>query len=266
MTTEQIIQAYLDHLNITEVTNLNDITKLIQAHEEAFAFSSLKVLLQEEITLDLESLYKSLVLQKRGGYCFEHNKLLYEALQYLGFNVEFYLARVINNSDIQVPQTHRFTLLKYGGEQYLIDVGIGFRSPNVPVLFSSNETVSHLNIAYKITQQNGVFYLQLLEKGKWFKATQFDLHPCYEADFELGHFYSHRHQDAVFVNNLVVSKVTPKCIYSLRNNHYVQINAEGYHSIVIKDKQDFIDVIRQDFDLKYDDNELTILYNTHVQQ
>ena len=86
MENTKIVKEYLNELNINyEIKTLNDITKLIKAHLKSFPFSSLKVLLKEEISLDLESIYKSIVVKKRGGYCFEHNKLMYEVLKELGF-------------------------------------------------------------------------------------------------------------------------------------------------------------------------------------
>ena len=38
-------------------------------------------LLGEEWPIDLESLYKRIVVRRRGGYCFKQNDFLYEILQ-----------------------------------------------------------------------------------------------------------------------------------------------------------------------------------------
>ncbi len=256
-----ILDRYLMELNINfEIKTLEDISKLIQAHERTFAFSSLKVLLKEEISLELDDIFKSLVIDKRGGYCFEHNKLLYEVLKKLGFDVNFFLARVINNSNNEVPQTHRFTILNFQDEKYLIDVGIGFRSPNVPIKFSKEETYSHLGISYKIVNNNDKTYsLALFEKGNWFKATKFDLQDCYEADFEMGHFYSYKHPCAVFVNNLVISRIDSDCIYSLRNKEYVKIYENESKKVSIDSIEDLISIIKEDFNINYSDEELRSL-------
>jgi N-hydroxyarylamine O-acetyltransferase len=42
-----------------------------------------------------------------------------------------------------------------------------------------------------------------------------------------GTFYSHRHPDAVFVNNLVASRILPQEIRSLRNRDYRIITGSG---------------------------------------
>ena len=267
MTTQMIIKSYLEILNIQKVESLEDITYLIQQHEKTFAFASLKVLLKEEISLDLVSIYESLVVKKRGGYCFEQNKLIYEALKYLGFDVQFFLARVVNNLEVDVPQTHRFTMLNYDNERYLIDVGIGFRSPNVPIKFNEKATYSHLGLSYKILlNEDGTYNLLVDEHGQWFKATKFDLQPCNEADCEMGHFYSHQHPCAVFVNNLVISRIEQHCIYSLRNKDYIKIYENEFVKIPIENEEQFFHIIKEDFKVNFVNDELSYLYQTYIKE
>jgi len=68
MKNKQIIKNYLDMLNIVySIKTLEDITKLIKAHLRTYAFSSLKVLLKEDISLDLESIYENIVVKKEVG-------------------------------------------------------------------------------------------------------------------------------------------------------------------------------------------------------
>ena len=141
----EIVKKYLAKLHINkDIQTIEDISNLMCIHQKTFPFSSLKVLLKKEISLNLEDIYDSLIEKKQGAYCFEHNKLFYKVLKELGFDVDFYLARVVNNTDDEVPQTHRFTLLNFENEKYLIDVGIGFRSPCIPVKFTKEFSFSHL--------------------------------------------------------------------------------------------------------------------------
>jgi N-hydroxyarylamine O-acetyltransferase len=261
-----LLNNYLDILGLHKnITTLAQITQLIQAHEKNFAFSSVKVLLKEEISLSLEDIYRDIVVNKRGGYCFEHNKLMYEVLKELGFDVQFYLARVVNNLDKEVPQTHRFTLLNFEGERYLIDVGIGFRSPNVPIKFAQESTYSHLGISYRIeTLANNTYGLDILQNDTTFRVSTFDLNPCYEADFEMGHFYSHKHPCAVFVNNLVVSRITHNEIRSLRNSDYFKIDEKGQRKIHIKDIEHFKSVLTDELNSVFDNEAMSEIYNKYV--
>ena len=265
MENTKIVKKYLNELNINyEIKTLNDITKLIKAHLKSFPFSSLKVLLKEEISLDLESIYKSIVIKKRGGYCFEHNKLMYEVLKELGFNVTYYLARVINNTDNIPPQTHRFTLLNFEGEEYLIDVGIGFRTPSIPVIFGNKSSVSHLGIEYKIIElEDNTFSMQLIEKGKPFNATKFDLKRCYESDFEMGHFYSYKNPNAVFVNNFVISLIQNSVIHTLVNNKYLKIYEDKTDEVKIKSAEQLNKILKDDFNSEFTFVECEFFYKKY---
>lgn len=266
MKNQEIVRNYLNTLKIdNEIKTLEDIKNLIKVHLRTLPFSSLKVLLKEDISLDLNTVYENLLVKKRGGYCFEHNKLMYEVLKELGFDVKHYLARVVNNTDNMVPQTHRFTLLDFEEEQYLIDVGIGFRSPSVPVKLGSETSKSHLGIEYNVKElDDNTFAMQLLEKGKPFIATKFDLNRCYESDFELGHFYSHKNPNAIFVNNLVVSLIQEDVIYSLVNNKYLKMCKDITEEIEIKSIEQLEQILKHDFNVNFTFEEIELFYTDYI--
>jgi N-hydroxyarylamine O-acetyltransferase len=264
MKNEEIVKNYLNALEVDyEIKTLEDITKLIKAHLKTFSFSSLRVLLKEEISLELKSIYENIVLKRRGGYCFEHNKLMYEVLKELGFNVTHYLARIVNNTNKIPPQTHRFTLLNFKDEKYLIDVGIGFRTPSVPIKFGNKPSTSHLGVEYKIIEfDDKTFAMELTEKGKPFIATKFDLSRCYEADFEIGHFYSYKNPKAVFVNNFVISLIQDNMIYSLVNNKYFKIKKEKTEEIEIKNIKQLEQILKNDLNSEFTVKEISFFYKS----
>jgi N-hydroxyarylamine O-acetyltransferase len=93
------------------------------------------------VSLDAFDIYRKLVLQKRGGFCFEQNLLLGRALRELGFDVTQIGARGINRTETPEVDgyalgctTHLTLLVRTGdGKRYLVDNGIGWsgmpRSP-----------------------------------------------------------------------------------------------------------------------------------------
>ena len=263
---KQITKNYLNQLNIKKVETLDDITLLIQAHLANFAFASTKVLLKEEIPLELESIYNNIVVNKRGGYCFEHNKLFFEVLKDLGFDVKFYLARVVNNGSHDVPQTHRFTLLKFNKKNYLVDVGIGFRSPTGPILFSTEVTTTPLGQRYYIKTFEDNTYALVIDEDEPFILTTFDLKRCSEADFEMGHFYSHKHPCAAFVNNLVISLFTNREIRSLRNSDYIKLYKDHQEEITIESLEQFSTILKEELNLNFTANEVQFFYENYVQK
>ena len=264
MKTSAIIQEYLNSLNINSLETLDDVNHLIQSHLSTYAFSSVKVLLKDEISLDLEAIFDSIVVKRRGGYCFEQNKLIYEALKLHGFDVQFYLARVVNNLEGDEPQTHRFTILTYEGQRYIIDVGIGFRSPTCAIPFKEEVTTTQ-GVQYWVQEfDNNMYGLMSLESNQPFRITKFDLKYCNEGDFEMGHFYSHQHPCAVFVNNLVLSTITQDEIRSLRNNSYLKIRPTEVKQVSIKDADHLFTIMKDDFKTNFSKEEVKTIYKKYV--
>ncbi len=263
MTSKQIAQGYLKALDISEVKTLEDVSNVMKAHLDTFAFSSVKAILNENISLELVDIYEDIVIKRRGGYCFEHNKLLFEVLKELGFKVESYIARVLLDRDYMPPYTHRFTMLEYENEKYILDVGIGSHSPYTLIKFDINETtINHLGIEYKISQEDdGAFIAYRIKDEKPFIILRFYLTQCYDCDFELGHFYSHKHPNAVFVNNLTVEKMNSEVIYDLVNNKFSKFYKDKTEKIKVQNIDELSKILKEDFNLDYTDEEIKIVYD-----
>ena len=102
------------------------------AHARAIPYENLDILLGREIRIDLASIERKLVHQKRGGYCFEQNCLLAAALRALGFRVTPCISRVrwqVPN-DVVTPLTHLVLLVDCADRRFLSDVGGNYRWPD----------------------------------------------------------------------------------------------------------------------------------------
>jgi N-hydroxyarylamine O-acetyltransferase len=202
---------------------LNEITR---RHVARFAFSSVGPLLGDELPLDFESLYQRIIINRRGGYCFEQNGLLFELLEEYGFSVNLYLGRVIYNQDIHPGLTHRITLVDIDGERYVADVGFGPLGPASAVNLSGQRSVDGFR-TFRIAERDpGVFHMQTLKDGSFFSLYKFELASYGQADCEVGHFYSHKHPAASFVNHLVVSRIQLDEVCAIRNHEY-SVNRDG---------------------------------------
>lgn len=110
------------------------LTQLQQAHRLAIAFENLDVRLGREITIEPAAVFDKLVMQGRGGYCFEQNRLYADALSALGIINRPLLARVrLRATPDEVPaRTHVCLLAMLGDTPWLADAGFG--GSNVPPL------------------------------------------------------------------------------------------------------------------------------------
>lgn len=217
----EMVQEYLQTLSLhgreLDFVFLSDV---VTRHVATFAFSSVGCQLGEDLPLDFESLYQRIVIQRRGGYCFEQNGLLYGVLEELGFSPMLFLARVIHNHDTHPGLTHRITMVEYEGRQYVLDVGFGFLGPRIPVPMSEIESNDGEKIFRIAERRPGEYHMQVFKDEDFFSLYRFELARYGQADCEVGHFFSHRHPDANFVNHLVVSLIRENETRSLLDLEY----------------------------------------------
>lgn len=220
----EMVQKYLQTLDLHgRELNFEFLSDIATRHVATFAFSSVGCQLGEDLPLDFESLYQRIVIQRRGGYCFEQNGLLYGVLEELGFSPKLFLARVIYNQDTHPGLTHRISMVEYEGQRYVMDVGFGFLGPKLPVPMSeieSNDGKKNHRIAER---RPGEYHMQIFKDGDFYSLYRFELTHYGQADCEIGHFYSHRHPDANFVNHLVVSLIQENETRSLIDLKYWHI-------------------------------------------
>ena len=236
------------------------LTQIVRRHVAAFSFSSIGVRLNDPLPLEPEQLFDRIVVRGRGGYCFEHNGLLFAVLSELGYDTTVRLARVINNGDHLPGLTHRIAHVRIDDITYVVDAGFGPAGPTAPVAMpipGAGAPAQWLDDRTHrvIERRPGEFHLQQRHDDGPFSLYRFDLGTYGQADCELGHFYSHRHPNAVFVNNLVASRIFDTEIRSLRNRSYRVLRAEGHDDTEIADADHLCAVLRDDFGLNVTDDE-----------
>jgi N-hydroxyarylamine O-acetyltransferase len=211
-----LLDRYLARVDIDAgPPSLSLLDRIVSKHLELFAFASVGPQLGDPLPLDPESLFDRIVVRRRGGYCFEQNALMFEILSGLGFEVTLVLARVLHDPASHPPLTHRFTAVDLDHERFLVDVGFGANCPPRAVRFDPSNPGDG---TYRIVEhEHGEFHLEHDKAGEYVSLYRFDTVRYGEADCEVGHFYSHRHPDAAFVNNLVASRILDGEVRSLRN-------------------------------------------------
>mgnify|MGYP000385497368 CR=1 FL=1 len=263
---EKIAQDYLAHLELlNRPANIELVQAIHSQHLAQFSFNNVPVVLAQNMPLDVPTLFEKIVVKGRGGYCFEHNKLMMSVLQGLGFEVRLLLARVVYNTDADKPRTHRMTLLTVNEEQYIVDVGFGRFGARLAVKLELGLEQDLGDACYRIIENaQGNYCYQIYKDGDFFTLYTFDLNTYTESDCLLGHFYSHQHPEAAFVNNLVISIKPSNCIYSLRNDEYTHIQPHETKTIKIHSGQQFHDILQQVFKLDVDAVVAEFLYSRFV--
>jgi N-hydroxyarylamine O-acetyltransferase len=250
--TEGIAARYLAALGVERLeATVAGVADLQRRHLAAFTFNSVGPLLGEALPLDEEALFDRIVARGRGGYCFEHNKLFFAVLRGLGCEARLALGRVFLNRDVDPPLTHRVTILSLEGARWLVDVGFGAFSPRVPLRLASGDVSTQGGRDFWLEgDEASGFALWTREAGAPYLLYRFNLNPHTEADCEVGHFYSRCHPSAVFVNNLVVSRILGEEVRSLVNASYRRILPGGFSESAVEDAEALRRLLEEEFGLR----------------
>lgn len=257
----EMVENYLQILNLHgRKLNYTFLRDIVTRHVATFAFSSVGCQLGDNLPLDFESLYQRIVIECRGGYCFEQNGLLFGILEELGFSPKLFLGRVIHNKDIHPGLTHRISMIEYEGEQYVLDVGFGFTGPSLPIAMSGIESHDGRR-TFRIAEPSpGEFHMQVLKGGDFFSLYRFELARYGQADCELGHFFSHKHPEANFVNHLVVSLIGDNETRSLVDLKYWLIGQNSTQNLDISSSKELGHILVNELGLQVTEEEIHQLY------
>ena len=121
------LNAYLERIGVERLP-ANLIEKLHALHRaQAYAipFEVFDIHLGRGISVAPAESFHKLVGKRRGGYCYELNTLLGDALEAAGFEVQRLLARVLFKRESPGPRTHMVLVVTAEGKRWLADVGFG---------------------------------------------------------------------------------------------------------------------------------------------
>ena len=131
-------------------------------------YENLDILADKPVSLDTEDIYRKIVTEHRGGYCFELNALLHHMLTEMGFAVESRFARYLRGESAIPFRRHRIVVVTLDGAEYMLDIGVGQVAPRLPLKLTEGEIQDHnddgkFNMEYSFPEdkESGVYTLIL---------------------------------------------------------------------------------------------------------
>ena len=118
------VTGYLERIGIREsiAPNRENLDRLVYAHLTHVPYENLVYCIEHKVPdLTTEGLYEKIVMDHRGGYCFELNGLFFTLLQALGYQV-YPVACRMRLGDFH-PIGHRATIVTIDGAKFFVDVG-----------------------------------------------------------------------------------------------------------------------------------------------
>ena len=212
---ELSVKAYLDRINYKGPTDLNikTLSAIQEAHLQTVPYENLDILAGKHISLAPASLYDTIVVRHRGGYCFELNGLLAWMLEKLGFQLVEYFGRWLKYEPIEIPQRrHRIPRVELDGKSYIVDVGLGHFGSRWPLIFEEGLEQDQDGEKFRIIRHEKMGWIvqDLDKKGEWSNIFSFSTEPQQPIDFFQPHWYCTTHPESIFKNNTMVYIRTPE--------------------------------------------------------
>ena len=173
------------------------------------------------IILDNSRLFAKIVLERRGGVCYETNGLLSALLAELGFDVEMISAGgALEEGGFDPPFDHMALLVRLN-HLWLVDVGFG-DSFCEPLLVDDQGEQGQRGDLYRIMRDNEYLILQRRRQpNPWKNLYRFTLESCQYADFaEMCHFQQ-TSPESPYTRSRVCTMATPGGRVTLLNRHLI---------------------------------------------
>ncbi|WP_431479771.1 arylamine N-acetyltransferase family protein [Pseudomonas simiae] len=203
--------------------SLRTLQDLQLRHVCSFAFENLSSLMRLPVPIDLASVERKVLLEGRGGYCYELNQMFLALLQELGFDARGITGRVVMGGppDARTARTHRLSLVTLDGVRYITDVGFGGMVPSSPLLLDTEVVQATAHEPYRVTFDGHDSYtLWVQVANEWRGLYVFDLQVQATIDYEIGNWYVSTHPDSVFVGQLKVARLAAGERHTLNNANY----------------------------------------------
>jgi N-hydroxyarylamine O-acetyltransferase len=210
---------------------LDVLRELQRLQPLAIPFENMDPLTDRGVSLALPDLARKLIDGRRGGYCFELNTLLANALLQLGFTVAPLLARVLWRRDPQTitARTHTVLHLDIDGEAWIADAGFGAVTLTAPLRLVAGAAQPTTLEPFRIADAaQRAFDVEVNAGTTWMKLYRFEEKPVEWIDYEVANWYTSTHPESFFRNNLVVCRVVSTGRLTLFNDRLTGRSNEGH--------------------------------------
>jgi N-hydroxyarylamine O-acetyltransferase len=216
-------------------------------------FENLDIGLKCPIQLTEEALWNKIVVQKRGGFCYELNGLFARLLKEIGFDVTYLNARVFNREGkLGIDFDHLALLVQIPNQpgRWLVDVGFG-DSFHQPLKFDEpGEQIQGLR-AYRLEQTaEGYITWQKNYAGMWERQYFFDLvSHSFPADYESACLYHQTSPQSSFTRGSIISRATPDGRVSLEDGRLILTKNGQRSEHSLKSNNEYRALLKQYFDI-----------------
>jgi N-hydroxyarylamine O-acetyltransferase len=247
------LDKYFERIGYSGSTEATEETlrELHICHALNVPFENLDVFYGRPPLLDEASLYNKIVLNQRGGYCFEMNGIFSIVLKKMGFKVTDLLARVTIDGLNYTAKTHEVLLVETGNTRWLADVGFGNDGIIAPLRLDIEGGQKQFAHDYRVIKEdrfNG--YLLQKRAGESYNSLYaFTSDRCYPDDFVMSNHFTATFPGSFFKMMRMCTMPTKEGRITLTDTHYKVVKDGNVSELPIKDDEEFNGYLKRSFSL-----------------
>ena len=249
------VEAYLSRINITKkAPSLQYLKELQKSHLLHVPFENLDIHYGNKIILNYQKVFNKVILNKRGGFCYELNGLFYHLLYHLGFDCFIISAQVFSEQRgaYGKPFDHMAIIVELDGDQWLVDVGLG-DSPISPLRIKVGEVQMDYTRYWRL--ENDADENMLLKLST--DTTSFENRTLFTTDerqliqfMEMCDYHQHS-PDSMFTQKKLITKLTGTGRVTLTDRNLI-INELGEKSeFPIMNEDEFLSKLEHHFGITF---------------
>jgi N-hydroxyarylamine O-acetyltransferase len=232
--------------------NLQTLHQLHKKHVFAIPFEDLDIHLKKPLKIDVNSLYKKIIIEKRGGFCYELNFLFYNLLKEIGFDCQIVSSRMYDKRENLGSQFDHLSIIVKLEEDWLVDVGYGnlFAEPMKIPTKIDNYVYKDRDAIYKISHSTeaNTYILSESRKGyKFKKIYAFETIPRKIEEFYEQIDFKQHSEESYFVKNRICTIPTEEGRITLFNNKFIKTIGKDKEERTIQNDEEFYQIVREEF-------------------
>ena len=245
-------KLYLERIGMRpeDVSHTYEFLKALQCnHICSVPYENLDILNDKPIDLSQESLFEKIVINHRGGYCFELNGAIMYLLRELGFETKSYFGRFLKGENEIPVRRHRVIVTECDGKRYVVEVGIGIEAPRAPLLLKEGIEQRCSNGSFCFFKDVFLGWV-LSEKvdGEWKPYYSFTEEEQLDIDFIQPSFYCEKHPTSPFNKSPMVAIKAPNGRRAINDHNYkIFQNGELIHIEENVTDARLYEILKQDF-------------------
>jgi N-hydroxyarylamine O-acetyltransferase len=189
-------------------------------------FENLDIPLGRRITLAPGALWAKVIVNRRGGFCYELNTLFGWLLQSLGYRVDFLSARVWTGSRWGPDKDHMALLVHLNSDAWLADVGFG-DSFLVPLRLAADIVQDAGFTSFRLLNDDNAWIMQARRAdGQWEHGYRFMLESHAPESFQEMCDFQQTSPDSNFTRRVVCSRATDRGRVTVTHDRLI-VTADG---------------------------------------